>query len=147
LPEVLLNWRDRPERASRNDQSFSAESFLNLKEHYLLETRLRDCKRVAIWGAGPVGKRWARRLDKREVEVTHFVDLDPRKIGKRIHGAPVLAAADVTRLRGRLILVAVGALSRQRDLADDPWLPARSEIREQLGDAGFTEGVDFLCIA
>ena len=58
--------------------------------------------------------------------------LDPRKIGKRIHGAEVIAADDVTRLRGRLILVAVGALSRQRDLADDPWLSARSEIREQL---------------
>jgi len=147
VPEVLLHWRDWPERASRIDERFSSESFLDLKEHYLLETRLKDCKQVAIWGAGPVGKRWALRLQKREVEVTHFVDLDPRKIGKRIHGAEVVAATEVTRLRGRLILIAVGALSRQRDLSDDPWLPARSEIREQLDDAGFTEGDDYLCIA
>ncbi len=147
VPEVLLHWRDWPDRASRTDDSFSSESFLDLKEHYLLETRLKGCKQVAIWGAGPVGKRWALRLRKRDVEVTHFVDLDPRKIGKRIHGAEVIAAGDVIRLRGRLILVAVGALSRERDLADDPWLSARSEIREQLDEAGFTEGDDYLCIA
>ncbi len=147
IPEVLLHWRDWPKRASRTDESFSDDSFLDLKEHYLMETKLKDCTQVAIWGSGPVGKRWALRLQKRGVEVTHFIDLDPRKIGKRIHGAEVLAATDVTQLRGRMILVAVGALSRQRDLAVDPWLPARSEIRVQLGDAGFTEGNDYLCIA
>ena len=51
-PEELLLWRDWSERASRTDPRFSEESFLSLKEHYLVEKFLADRAPVAIWGAG-----------------------------------------------------------------------------------------------
>jgi glycosyltransferase involved in cell wall biosynthesis len=145
LSEVLLWWRDWPHRASRIDSRYSTENFLALKEHYLLETHLAGRSRVAIWGAGPIGKGWAQRLTRRGVEVYRFVEVDPRKIGKRIHGALVMAASEVSRLRDVFLLVAVGALSRQR--AGDRWLAAREEIRAQLHEAGFVDGRDFICIA
>lgn len=147
LPEVLLEWRDRPERASRKDERFSDESFQGLKEHYLLDTFLAERTEVVIWGAGPVGKRWSHRIRERGLKVGYFVDLDPRKIGKRIHGALVIAASDIAQLRGHFVLVAVGALSRQRHASEDPWLPAREEVRDQLARAGFEDGRDFVCIA
>jgi hypothetical protein len=78
--------------------------------------------------------------------VDTFVDLDPRKIGKRIHGASVISASEVHRIREVFLLVAVGALSRGRS-KEQPWLSAREEIRAQLGHAGFIEGRDFVCIA
>jgi glycosyltransferase involved in cell wall biosynthesis len=146
LPEVLVKWRDRSDRASRSNIRFTARSFLALKEHYLVEMHLANHERIGIWGAGPVGKDWALRLLNRGFEVPCFLDLDPRKIGQRIHGATVISASEVHRLRGMFLVVAVGALSRFRG-GDEPWLPARSEIREHLGRAGFSEGKDFICVA
>ncbi|MEE9265045.1 MAG: glycosyltransferase [Vicinamibacteria bacterium] len=143
-PEELLLWRDWSERASRIDPRFSEQSFLSLKEHYLVENFLADRPPVAIWGAGPVGKDWARRLAARGVEISHFVEVDPRKIGKRIHGAEVVAANELEALRGAFLLVAVGALSR---LAEGAFVSAREEIRAQLGEAGFVDGRDYVCVA
>jgi hypothetical protein len=146
LPEVLMKWRDRSDRASRKDIRFSARSFMALKEHYLVEMHLANHRRIGIWGAGPIGKRWAVLLQNRGFDVRYFLDLDPRKIGQRIHGATVISASEVHCLRGIFLVVAVGALSRLRG-GDEPWLPARSEIREHLDRAGFTEGRDFVCVA
>ncbi len=148
VPEVLLEWRDWPGRASRVDERFRAESFHALKEHYLLETHLAGCRPFGIWGAGPIGKGWARALIERGRQVRYFIDLDPRKIGKKIHDALVVSPSDLERLRDTFVLVAVGALSRHRtETTEDRWMPARDEIREQLEDAGFEERRDFICIA
>ena len=63
--------------------------------------------RVGIWGVGPIGKGWAMRLLRRGVTLEYFIDLDPRKIGKCIHGALVVAASEVQRLCGVFLLVVV----------------------------------------
>jgi glycosyltransferase involved in cell wall biosynthesis len=143
-PQELLWWRDRPERASRVDPRFDYESFVRLKEHFLLETFLADRRAAAVWGAGPIGKSWARRLAKKGIEITHFVEIDPRKIGKHIHGAAVISPAGLDRIRGTPLLVAVGALSRR---ADGCFVSAREEIRPQLAAAGWVDGRDFVCVA
>jgi hypothetical protein len=143
---VLLDWRDRSDRTSRTDRRFSAESFLSLKEHYLVATHLAHRREIAIWGAGPIGKAWAVRLQNRRIHVRYFVDLDPRKIGQRIHGAAVIAASEIERLRGVFLVVAVGALGRCRD-GDEIAPPAREEIRCRLRHAGFVEPRDFVCVA
>jgi glycosyltransferase involved in cell wall biosynthesis len=151
VPGELLLWRDWQERASRIDPRFTADSFLSLKEHYLLDSFLAGRNRVALWGAGPVGKGWARRLAGRGLEVTHFIDVDPRKIGKRIHGVPVIPTEELPRLRGTFLLVAVGALSRQPGRTSrsgmPDWTSARDEIRSQLAAADFVDGRDFICVA
>lgn len=143
-PQELLLWRDWPQRASRVDPRFSDESFARLKEHFLMKTFLRDCGTVAIWGAGPVGKSWARRLASRGIDVSHFVEIDPRKIGKRIHGAHVIAATELDRVRATPLLVAVGALSRE---AKGRFVSAREEIRKQLAEGGWIDGREFVCVA
>jgi hypothetical protein len=148
VPEVLLEWRDWPGRASRVDDKFRAKSFRSLKEHYLLATYLAEHVQYAIWGAGPIGKRWATALRHRGRPPRNFIDLDPKKIGKTIHGALVVAPYELDELRDTFILVAVGALSRHRTETDeDRWLAAREEIREQLNEAGFIERRNFICIA
>jgi glycosyltransferase involved in cell wall biosynthesis len=143
-PHELLHWRDWPERASRVDPRFSDESFLRLKEHFLLDTFLAGRREVSIWGAGPVGKGWARRLTAYGIDVTHFVEIDPRKIGKRIHGAAVIAPAELDQIKGTPMLVAVGALSRG---SEGQFVSAREEIRPQPAAAGWVDGRDFVCVA
>jgi len=141
LDEVLVDWREAPTRASRVDPIFSAERFMDVKEHYLREHVLDPSRPLAVWGAGPVGKLWGRRLSPRV-----YIEVDPRKIGQTIGGARVLSSEDLGSIDGYFVIVAVASLSRNRDEIS-PWRAARDEIRDQLTAAGFEELVDFICVA
>lgn len=144
LENVLLEWRDSPTRASRVQPTYGAERFAQVKAHYLVNHVLDPARPLAIWGAGSVGKLWGRRLRPR-----YFIDVDPRKIGQTIGGAPVISVDDLTaqqRSDGAFVIVAVAALSRKRDQSS-PWYAARDEIREQLRLAGLEELRDFICVA
>src|SRR5690606_31191948 len=125
VPEVLLHWRERPDRSSRTDPRYSADAFRRCQGHHLRRALLRagpgsgdaargpvagkDGGRTAgrpalVWGAGPVGKLFARELLRQGVPLAGFVDLDPRKIGQRIYDVPVVGPPDVGRFRGALAL-------------------------------------------
>jgi glycosyltransferase involved in cell wall biosynthesis len=82
-----------------------------------------------------VGKDFARALADEGVKIRGFFDIDPRKIGQQIYGAPVRDAQDVIRHRDTYLLVAVGAAG------------ARELIRGQLDRAGFSEPEDYRCAA
>ncbi|HWH05869.1 MAG TPA: glycosyltransferase, partial [Gaiellaceae bacterium] len=89
LEPVLHDWRDHPERLSRTSERYSVEAFARCKVHHLRRTIVRSGTAVVVWGAGPVGKMFARELLRAGVEVAGFVDVDPRKLGKTIYGIPV----------------------------------------------------------
>jgi GT2 family glycosyltransferase len=136
VPRVLHHWREGPERLSRTDPRYSLDAFRRLKAHFLTRSPLlgeRDG--VLICGAGPVGKSFARALAEEGVTVRAFVDLDPRKVGQRIHGAPVVAPSGIGRFRDALGLAAVGKGQ------------ARAEIRATFTSAGWVEGRDFVAVA
>ncbi len=144
LKDVLVEWRDSATRASRVDPVFSPERFADVKQHYLVNHVLDRSRPLAIWGAGPVGKLWGRRLRPR-----HFIEIDPRKIGQTTDGATVISADDLParyRLERLFVIVAVASLSRKRDQSS-PWYSARDEIREELRKAGLDELRDFICVA
>ena len=108
VPDVLHRWRERADRLSRTSRRYSADAFRACKVHYLRRTLLRDGRGVVIWGAGPIGKSFARALMDAGTDIEAFVELDPRKIGQSIHGAPVLDATAGARRFGPLHLPAVG---------------------------------------
>jgi cellulose synthase/poly-beta-1,6-N-acetylglucosamine synthase-like glycosyltransferase len=135
VPEVLHHWRERPDRLSRTHARYTPGAFLACKVHYLTRTLLAGGRPVVIWGSGPVGKALARGLLGAGTPVEAFVDLDPRKIGQVIHGAPVLDPAAGVLLRGPLHLGAVGQAG------------ARERILGQLGAAGLTVMEDFVAAA
>lgn len=135
VSELLLLWRERPERLSRTDPRYTPEAFLRCKVHYLRETLLQGGRDVVIWGAGPVGKTLARSLGAAGTRVAAFVELDPRKIGQVIHGAPVLNTSDGLALRGPLHLAAVGQPG------------ARDRLIGVLREAGMVAGEDFVAVA
>ena len=132
VPEVLLRWRQSSGRITFTDPRYGLDRFLEAKAEFLAP-RIRNLGRpIAVWGAGPTGKRLARALERRGVYAECFVDVDPRKIGGRARGAIVIGQDGL--VRGRFtVLVAVGARG------------ARELIRTHLDDAGFVEGSDFVC--
>jgi glycosyltransferase involved in cell wall biosynthesis len=134
LASVLLSWRDAPDRLTRRDPRYAAERFRELKIAALEEGPLRGGRDVVVWGAGPIGKGWARALGRIGHRVAAFVEVDRRKIGGRIHGAPVLAVHQAG-LFGPLHVGAVGQKG------------ARGRIREAAGRLGLEEGRDFVAVA
>jgi glycosyltransferase involved in cell wall biosynthesis len=134
LPEVLLRWRDRPRRLTRTDPRYGPERFLQVKLEALVRGPLAGGREVVVWGAGPVGKGWSRALQAAGHPVRAFVEIDPRKIGASVHGAPVI---DVSRagLKGPLHLAAVGQPG------------ARERIRLEAGRLGLVAGQDLVAVA
>lgn len=135
VAETLLSWREGPERLSRTDPTYGADAFVACKAHHLARTLLSGRDAAVIWGAGPVGKRFARALMPLGVRVDAFVELDPRKIGQRIHGAPVLDTHAGLAIRGPLHLAAVGQAG------------ARTRLEALLEGAGLRPLEDFVAVA
>ena len=135
LPEVLLDWRESRARLTRTDERYSIARHVALKAAWLAAGPLADRREVAIWGAGETGRTLARALAPHGVAVVLFLEVDPRKIGRTVLGAPVVSCEEAARARGLPLLVAVGAAG------------ARELIRAELGRRGFEEIRDYRCVA
>ena len=66
---------------------------------------------------------------------SHVVDVDPRRIGQTVEGAPVVPHEALATLRGRKVVASV--------VGERP----RLEIRAALAALGFRETIDFVCAA
>jgi glycosyltransferase involved in cell wall biosynthesis len=139
LPQVLLEWREHPDRLTRTDGRYSLENFLRLKAYYLARGPLKGRDAVIVWGAGMMGRRLSKHLLRQDVPLVAFVDVDPRKIGRTRHQLPILApdALDAwwARYEHPVVLAAVGARG------------ARQLIRERLTTLGLEEGLDWWGVA
>jgi glycosyltransferase involved in cell wall biosynthesis len=135
VPQVLLDWRERPDRLTRADDRYSLENFLRAKAHYLARGPLAGRDAVIIWGAGMMGRRLSKHLARQGLPLAAFVDVDPAKIGRTRRGLPVLppqSLLDCWHEHTRpALLAAVGARG------------ARSLIRDQLQRFGLHEGRDW----
>jgi len=134
LPDVLLSWWHRPGRATFSDARYSPEALLAVKAPHLARRVRAHGRPVAVWGAGPTGKRLARALEPHEIRAAAFIDIDPRKIGRHARGVEVLAPEALDR-GAFTVLASVGAEG------------ARDQIRAFLDARGFVEGDDYLCAA
>lgn len=133
VPEVLLEWRNMSGRLSALDPRYSPESFRALKRYYLAHTYLRNPRPFYQWGAGDVGKSWLReRLPPLPEAV---VDVNPRKLGRTIHGIKVIPPDGLPRPGEAFVGVTVGARG------------ARREIRAWFNTRGYTEQEDYLFLA
>lgn len=139
VPRLLYFWREGPHRLTRQDGRYAVENFLRAKAHYLRSGPLSADPRAIIWGAGQIGRRISKHLQRNGVDLVAFVDIDPQKIGNTRRGAPIISPEDLPRVwklhETPLILAAV------------PSRGARGLIRAHLGGMGMVEGKDFLCVA
>ncbi len=135
VPETLLAWRESPGRLTRTDPRYALARHVALKCAYLARGFLAGRREVALWGAGETGRAFAGALLAEGIAVARFVEVDRKKIGRTVRGAPVISYEDVATVRGLPLLVAVGAPG------------ARALIRAELVRQGFAEPADFRCVA
>jgi glycosyltransferase involved in cell wall biosynthesis len=134
--EPLVKWRDSAGRLSRTDPRYSPARFRDCKFHYLVNGPMLPAgRRLLQWGAGEEGKEWLKLWKGSSRKPEFVVDVDPRKIGQRIHGVEVVRPEGVGEPGGALLMVAVSAPG------------AREEIRAWLAPRRWVEGTDFLFVA
>jgi hypothetical protein len=132
-PEVLYDWTDGPSRLTRTDGRYHPKRFQDAKAFYLARLPALRERGVAICGAGPTGKRLARLLQAEGIEIRAFYDVHPRRIGERVHGAPVLPDEELPAPAtvGPFLLAAAGG-----------W-EASERLEARLSRAGHVAGVDY----
>ena len=136
LPEVLVHWREGDGRLSRVDPRYAREAFDAVRARYLaddLAGRL-DGRDLAIWGAGRKTRRRCRHLLARGYAPVAWVDIDPRKIGNRLGGVPVVDPDWLDRRPRPFVLCYVTNHG------------ARDDIAGALGDLGYGRGRDYLMV-
>lgn len=139
IPQVLLEWREHPERLTHQDSRYSVENFLRAKAHYLAKGPARDRDAVFIWGAGMTGRRLSKHLVREGLPLTAFIDVDPKKIGSTRRGKPIISQDDLLSLwkqyQNPILLAAVRARKA---------LPL---IRDNLKKMNLIEGKDWWAAA
>lgn len=139
IPEMLLEWREHPDRLTRIDSRYSLENFIRCKAHYLLHGPIVGRDGILIWGAGMVGRRFSKYLVWEDAPLAGFIDIDPRKIGRTRRGRPIIPPEDLPawwqRYQNPVLFAAVGARK------------ARPLIRERLSKFGLREGKDWWAVA
>lgn len=135
---VLLHWREHEQRLTHNDNRYDNKLFMKAKAYYLSRSDYLSSRKAIIWGTGPVGVYLCDILLEQGVEVEAFIEVNPRRVGGKKRGLPVLHFSKIkeyTDDNNALIIGAVGARG------------ARAEIRQALLDMGKEEGADFLFAA
>jgi glycosyltransferase involved in cell wall biosynthesis len=136
VPRALLTWTDRPRRLTRTHPAYSEKSMRRAKLEYLPRHPILGAGPVTLWGAGPIGRSWIRDLRRLGFAVEQAIDIDPRKIGRKIaNDIPVRSPEDALGRRGGPVLGAVGSRG------------AREIIRRHLVRGGLRDGIDFLFLA
>ncbi|MAS95553.1 MAG: hypothetical protein CMO55_20320 [Verrucomicrobiales bacterium] len=136
VDQVLLDWFDGDNRATRTQDRYSLTLFQKAKAHFLSRIPAVLEKRIIICGAGPIGKEFASYSSQNGVQIHAFCEVNRRQVGNRINGIPVIASDNMTQFRGRS--VAIGAVG----------LPGgRARVRRFAEEAGFSEGFDFFSVA
>ncbi|MFK7898097.1 MAG: glycosyltransferase family 2 protein [Myxococcota bacterium] len=135
VPRRLLGWRDQPRRLSRTDERYALAEFGRCRAFFLSQDFLANHSTYALWGHGRTGRALRKALAGHGHTVSTIVEVHPRRIGQRIHGAPVIHPdALPSHPREPLIVSVSGA-------------KPRAEIRTALADKGYREGLDFVCAA
>ncbi|GMW02742.1 MAG: hypothetical protein AMXMBFR84_38780 [Candidatus Hydrogenedentota bacterium] len=132
VAKPLLRWTNHSNRHSMNHPRYAPAAFRAAKRHYLQQCHLSAGDPFIQWGAGVVGKEWLKEWPQRPLTV---VDINPRKIGRVIHGAPVIAPDELPPPGGPFVVVAVGAPG------------ARDEIRSWLSLRGYMERRHYVFVA
>ncbi len=155
LPQHLLIWNDPPHRLTRTHDNYSDDAFAALRARYLvahieeqmtlrgqasLRGQMSLCEQTShihnrpiyILGAGRMSRRRARHLLDHGIDITAWVDVDPKKVGNIVEGRRVLGLDQMPPPNTALFL----AFLAQHGAAD--------ALVDLLFSRGYVQGVDFI---
>ena len=135
VPMRLHGWRDHDGSLSRTHARYAQDRFTACKAHFLSLGFLAGGADYILWGFGRTGRALYRALAALGKHPSHIVEVDPGRLGQRIHGAAVVPPDALRSLRGRPVIVSVARAG------------PRGEIRAAMAAMDFVEGRDYVCAA
>jgi glycosyltransferase involved in cell wall biosynthesis len=86
IPEVLLYWRDHPNRLTRTSADYALHQFTQVKAGYFKQwlSKKGIQKRVIVCGAGPEARKKAAIFEAAGIDIAGFSDLVKREIPGKI---------------------------------------------------------------
>jgi len=137
LPDILLAWREYPTRTSRTDARCSRAAFDQLRADYLARDPrlLKHRDNFVIWGAGRKTRKRCRLLLEKGFHPRAWIDIDPKKIGNRVQGAPVHPPRWLASETQRPFVLVYVTNHGARDL-----------IAEDLTTLGYAQGDGYLMV-
>ena len=139
VPRELLIWHDPPTRLTRTDPQYAPEAFFRVKAEWIARELGRSARgrEVWVWGAGRATRKRAAHLAVHGVQISGYIDVDPKKTGRGLGGTglPVLAPAGLPAPGEIFVLGYVASRG------------AREYNRRELRVRGYLEGRDFLMCA
>ncbi len=139
VPRVLMRWNDSAGRASRVKARYAEDAFYRVKAEYVARelARVSGGREVWVWGAGRPTRKRAVELEKWDVRIAGYVDVDAKKWTRAIGGVGVPVVGPEA-MKGKEEIFVLGYVSARG---------ARELIRGELRRKGFGEGRDFLMCA
>lgn len=113
--QVLHQWRDHPNRSSRNDEHYADNRFLDLKLDYFLQLDYNENRPLSLWGAGKKGKIIAKNLLAHNIPF-YWVCNNTNKIGATIYGQSMQAISLLESLEYPQIIIAVAGDFQQTEI-------------------------------
>ena len=136
IDRCLLDWRQRADSLSRRDPRYSRGAFDRLRACYLArDRRLTGGRPLVFWGAGRRTRRRTAHIIALGLPPCAWIDVDPHKIGNRIHAAPVVAPEWLRDRQPRPFVLT--------------WVArhgARENIAAALASMGYGRGTDYLAV-
>ena len=135
VPRRLLGWRHGPGRLSQTHPAYAAERFTACKASFLARSFLAGGEGYVLWGYGGTGRALARALRGHGKRPSAIVELHPRRLGRRIQGAPVVRPEELAGALCEPLVVSVAGAE------------ARQQIRAALSGMGYRETEHYVCAA
>jgi glycosyltransferase involved in cell wall biosynthesis len=135
VPRRLLAWRDGERRLWRTDPRYALPRFTACKAEFLARGLLAAADTYVLCGYGATGRALRRALLAHGKRPSHVVEVHPGRLGKTIHGAPVISIDELGRAPRRPVVASVAGAG------------PRCEIRAALAALGLRETEDFICAA
>lgn len=117
VKEVMHYWRDYATRASRTDEHYADNRFLQLKINYFFKLEKDENRPVVLWGAGKKGKFLAQLLIEKEKEFI-WVCNNEKKIGKSIYDVKLFGVDYLNEIENPQIIIAVAAKDAVKEIND-----------------------------
>jgi glycosyltransferase involved in cell wall biosynthesis len=115
VSNVLHEWRDHPDRASRNDPNYLDHRFLNLKVFWFLKLHHDAGRPLVLWGAGKKGKGIAKLLIQKGIHF-NWICNNEKKIGSNIFDVRMHPIEHIDHLLEPQVIIAVAGPTEQRGI-------------------------------
>jgi len=104
--DVILHWRDSPNRTSRTHEDYTETTMLAVKCYYFLDIDYKAENNLVVWGGGKRGKYIAKYLVRRDIPFT-WVCNNKNKIGHEIYGVVLQSVENLGAIENKQIVISV----------------------------------------